>query len=163
MSLAPLLSAPLHIQIHAMAAMLAIGLGPIALYRTRRDIWHKTSGYLWVLAMAVTALSSFTITNFGMVGPFSPIHLLAVFALWSLYQGMREVFACNIKAHAATMRSLYWRGLMVAGLFNFLPGRTMNRVFLNDAREVGYVVIAVGVLALLVHGLRPYLRRSAMG
>ena len=149
MTLTPFLTAPLHIQMHAVAALLAIGLGPVALYRTRRDALHKWIGRTWVAAMAVTALSSFLIWNFGLIGPFSPIHLLSVLALWSLWQGLAYIRRGNPAAHAAVFRSLYWRGLCVAGLFNFLPGRTMNRSLLPDMPEAGYGVIALGLTVLL--------------
>ena len=66
------------------AALVAHFLGPFALDRARRDRLHKVLGYTWVLAMAITALSSFFIHSFPVIGPFSPIHLLALFALWSL-------------------------------------------------------------------------------
>ena len=32
------------------------------------------------------------------------------------------------------MTNLYWYGLVIAGLFNFLPGRLVNRAVLGDAR-----------------------------
>jgi len=154
MSLAPLLDAPAHIQVHAFAAVLAVALGPVVIYRRRRDRIHKVVGYIWVLAMALTALSSFAITNFGIVGPFSPVHLLAVLALWSLVVGLRHAFARRIAAHERVMRSLYWNGLMVASAFNFLPGRVVNRVFFNDARELGYAMIVLVLAGLAAHALR---------
>ena len=41
MSFAPFLAASPTIQIHAIAATLALVLGPIAIYRDRRDVLHK--------------------------------------------------------------------------------------------------------------------------
>lgn len=149
MTLTPFLTAPVHIQIHALAALLAIGLGPVAMYRLRRDRMHRILGYGWVVAMAVTALSSFTIWGFGLIGPFSPIHALSILVLWSLWQGIAHVRAGNITAHRAVFRSLYWRGLLIAGLLNFLPGRTMNRTILPDTPDLGYLVIALGGAALV--------------
>ncbi len=149
MTLTPFLTAPVHIQIHAIAAMLAIGLGPVVLYRQRRDRVHKWLGRTWVGAMVLTALSSFLIWNFGLIGPFSPIHLLAILTLWSLWQGAGYIRGGNVAAHSAVFRGLYWRGLCVAGLLNFLPGRTMNRSLLTEAPDAGYIVIALGLAALL--------------
>jgi uncharacterized membrane protein len=154
MSLDPILSAAPVIQIHASAALLALLLGPVALYRRRRDRLHKITGYLWVLAMAVTALSSFGIWSFALIGPFSPIHLLAVLALWSLWQGMRQILAGRVAAHAQTMRSLYWRGLIIAGLFNFMPGRVVNRTLFAQGGWQGWIVIAPGLALILWDGLR---------
>lgn len=148
MSFDPILTAPTHIQIHAAAAFLALVIGPFALLRQRRDKVHKILGYVWVLSMFLAATSSFFIHSFPLIGPFSPIHGLAILALWSLWTAMAHVRAGRYCAHAAVMRSLYWRGLMIAGLFNFLPGRTTNRIFFDDARDAGYIVIAVGLTAI---------------
>lgn len=158
MTLTPLLTAPPHIQIHAFAALLAVVLGPYAILRRRRDRLHRVAGYVWVGAMATVALSSFTIWSFGMIGPFSLIHLLSILALWSLWTGMRAVFRGDIAAHRAAMEGLYWRGLLVAGVFNFLPGRTLNRMVFADRPELGQAVIVAGLAALAIHwwlGRRP--------
>jgi uncharacterized membrane protein len=126
----------------------------VARDRRRRDRLHKITGYLWVLAIAVTALSSFGIWSFALIGPFSPIHLLAVLALWSLWQGMRQILAGRVAAHAQTMHSLYWRGLIIAGLFNFMPGRVVNRLLFAQDVWQGWIVIALGLALILWGGLR---------
>ena len=84
MTLAPFFDAPIYIQLHASNATLALILGPFVILRTARDRLHKVGGYIWVLAMFVVAVSSFWIKEFGLIGPFSPIHLLSAFTLWSL-------------------------------------------------------------------------------
>ncbi|UWQ16461.1 DUF2306 domain-containing protein [Jannaschia sp. M317] len=153
MTLDPFLTAPVHIQIHAGAALLALVLGPVALFSRRRGAMHRGAGWVWVLAMVVTALSSFLIHGFGVIGPLSPIHILALFALWSVWRAMRQVMAGRIRDHALTMRGLYWRGLCLAGLFNFLPGRATNRALLPDDPQVGWIVILVGCAAIAGHAL----------
>lgn len=154
MTLIPFLSAAPHIQVHVIAAMLALILGPVALYRTRRDTVHKVIGYVWMLAVLVTAISSFAITNFGVIGPVSPIHALSVLALWSLWRGVTTIRAGHIAAHRSTLRNLYWRGLMIAGLFNFLPsGRMVNRIVFPDTPQYGWWVIGLGLGAILVHAI----------
>ncbi len=154
MTLTPFLTAPLHIQLHATAAIIALVLGPLALYRTRRDRLHKITGYIWMLAILVTALSSFAITSFGVIGPISPIHLLSVLALWSLWRGITTIRAGNLAAHRATLRNLYWRGMMIAGLFNFLPtGRMVNRTVFPDRPELGWVVIGLGLAAMVAQAI----------
>ncbi|MEM5467866.1 DUF2306 domain-containing protein [Celeribacter marinus] len=159
MSVDPFMTAAPVIQVHAIAATLALLLGPVVLYRHRRDRLHKTLGYIWVVAMAVVAMSSFGISGFGLIGPFSPLHLLALFALWSLYVGVRFAIAGNRRAHEKTMRNLYWRGVFVAGVFNFLPGRTLNSMFMDDARQLGWVVIVLG-LCVIFWGIWREIRRD---
>lgn len=150
MTFSPYIDASTIIQFHALLASIAIVLGPVALYRKKRDFGHKVVGYIWMFAMGGAALSSFGITSFGIVGPFSPIHLLAVLALWSIYGAMRAIIVeRNIVAHQRILRSLYWNGLLVAGAFNFLPGRTTNRVFFEGKEELGYAVLG-GVIAFIV-------------
>lgn len=154
MSLQPFLDAPTHIQIHAACATLAIALGPVAIYRRRRDMIHKVSGYVWIVAMLTTAITSFWIHSFAVIGPFSPIHLLAILAIWSIFQGMRAIFRGNVTLHRAVFRNLYWNGLMVAGLLNFLPGRTTARSFLGPDSALNWAVIAVGGAFLAYRLLR---------
>lgn len=150
----PLLEAGPVIQFHVLAASTALVLGPVALYRKRRDRLHKVTGYVWVLAMAITALSSFGIDSFALIGPFRPIHLLALLALWSLFEGMRHIFAGRVRAHQTVLRGLYLNGLLLAGLLNFLPGRVTNRIFFASTPELGYVVIGVGLCAILLGAVR---------
>lgn len=150
MTLAPLLSAPFFVQLHVCAALCAIVIGPMALWRKSRDRWHKRLGYTWVIAMAVTALSSFGISVDPIIGPFSPIHFLSVFTIWGLWQGLTAARQRNIPKHQGNMRNLYFWALGVAGLFTFLPGRRMNTVFFADAPMVGFAVVAILIGSMLL-------------
>ncbi len=163
MSLAPLLTADPVIQFHAIGALCAVALGPVAIYRKRRDMIHRVVGYIWVLAMVTTAVSSFWILEFAVIGPFSPIHGLAVLALWSIWVGMRAIWRGDLAAHKATMRSLYWNGVMIAALFNFLPGRRVNRSVFGEHTELGLYVVAIGGTLLVLRLLsgRKFMRRLA--
>lgn len=154
MSFSPFLDAPLIIQLHVGAALLAILIGPIALYRPQRDRVHKTIGYVWFLAMACVAVSAFFIHSFPVVGPFSPLHLFAILTLWSLWSALVHVRAGRIAAHRATLRSLYWHGLTIAGLFTFLPGRVTNRMLFDERPELGWVVIGLGAPLLAADAVR---------
>lgn len=159
MSPEPYLSAPPVIQIHAAAAFVALVLGPWVIHRQRRDRLHKTMGYVWITGMATAALSSFAIHSFPVVGPFSPIHLLACLALWSIYRGIAAAVQGDIRTHREVFRSLYWYGLVIAGLVNFLPGRTTNRTFFGEDGHLGWVVIALGGALLIAD----FLRRQMQG
>ena len=76
-----LLKAPVHIQFHVLCVVYALLIGPLAIFRPQRDRLHRWLGYSWVVALALTALISFFIFGFRVLGPFSPIHLLSVLTL----------------------------------------------------------------------------------
>lgn len=153
MSLDPFLTAPTHIQFHAASATLAILIGPVALYRQRRDLAHKVVGYLWVLAMLGVAVSAFFIHSFSVIGPFSPLHGFAVLTVWSLWRAVTSARRGDIRIHQMTLRSLYWFGLLAAGLANFLPDRRINEAVFGGNDALGYVVIGVGIAILLARAV----------
>src|SRR6476620_397520 len=80
MSLTPLLEAPGTIPLHAFAAMAAFVLGIVQFAAPKGTLPHRTIGWIWVLLMFAVAVSSFWIHEIRLVGPFSPIHLLSIFA-----------------------------------------------------------------------------------
>lgn len=146
MTLTPILSASLPIQLHVVAALIGLTLGAYVLYRPRRDRLHKILGYIWVVAMAVLSLSSFAIpSHFTAIGV-GPLHMFAVLTLTSLWFGVRFAIQRNFTAHEKVFRSLYSNGLVIAGAFTFLPGRTINRIIFADAPEMGWAVIIAVLL-----------------
>ena len=128
MTLTPLLSAPLPIPYHAIAAMLATVIGALQLWGPKGTRNHRTLGYVWVGLMAFVAFSGFFIHVLKIVGPFSPIHLLSVLTLASLWYAIRAARQRNIKRHRHTMVALFWMALILTGFFTFLPGRVMHQV-----------------------------------
>ena len=132
MSLAPLLAAPVVVQIHALAALVSLCLGPVAIYRRKRDRLHKIMGYVWVLAMLFTAVSSFWINDIRLMGPFSPIHLLSIITLVSLARGVAYAIQRRIVAHRKTMQTLYFMSVWSAGIFTLLPNRIMGKVVFGE-------------------------------
>ena len=147
-TLAPLLDAAPLVQLHAAGALLSLALGPLVLFRRSRDRWHRIGGYVWIAVMVTTALSSFGIHGFAMVGPFGPIHLLSGFTLVMLALGLRAAIQRRIEAHRRMMQGLYLWSLGVAGLFTLLPGRVMHRVVFGSDTPLGFAVLTA--LALLI-------------
>jgi uncharacterized membrane protein len=128
MDLAPLLNASPVIQIHAVAAMLALLIGAAVLFRRKGDRPHKAMGKVWVALMGIVALSSFFIWTIRLWGLFSPIHLLSIFTLVMLWRGVGFARRRNIRLHRLTMQVTYVAALIITGLFTLLPGRIMNKV-----------------------------------
>ena len=116
------------IPFHAYAAFLAVILGGIQLLRPKGTGTHKYLGYAWVVLMLWVSVSSFWIHTIKVIGPFSPIHLLSIFTIWSVFEAIRSARRGNISRHKRMMKLLYLLALIVTGLFTMLPGRTMNAV-----------------------------------
>ena len=78
--------------------------------------------------MLIVSVSSFWIHSLKVVGLFSPIHLLSIFTIWSLFEAIRSVKVGNIKRHQRMMKLLHLLALLVTGIFTLLPGRIMYLV-----------------------------------
>lgn len=136
MSLDPILTAPLAVQIHVIAALEALVLTPLVIFRKRRDRWHRIAGYLWVTNIVIAALSSFLITDIRLIGPFSPIHALSVLTLVNVVLAIRAIRRRDIDAHQGIMKATAFWGLGVAGTLSLIPGRRMHEVlFGSDAPD----------------------------
>jgi uncharacterized membrane protein len=159
MTFDPILNAPIYVQLHAFTAVVAFFLGPFVILRNQRDRLHKIGGYIWVGVMACAAISSFWIMEFRLIGPFSPIHGLSIYVLWSLYRGVSYAVARNIEAHRQTFRGLYVQGLVLAGLFTLLPDRILNRMLFETMPMAGVAVLIVGIVIIGVFTVRRILRR----
>ena len=88
-TLDPIISAPQPIPVHAIAALVAMVLDGLQLWEPKGTRNHRTLGYIWVGLMAIVAFSGFFIHVLKLVGPFSPIHLLSVLTLASLWHAIR--------------------------------------------------------------------------
>ena len=128
MSLAPLLNAAPAIPLHAVAAMAAFALGLVQFAAPKGTLPHRTLGWIWVGLMAIVAVSSFWIHEIRLFGPWSPIHLLSIFAPIMLVLGVWYARRHNVRGHKTTMISIFAGALVVAGLFTFVPGRIMHAV-----------------------------------
>ena len=151
MNFQPILTADPVIVVHIICGVTALIDGPIALYGKRRGALHRAVGYLWFFSMLLLAGTSFFIEGLAVFGRFGPIHLLSLFAIWSVFEAMRRIYLGNSALHRRIMHNLYWYGLVIAGLVNFLPGRVTNRVFLGYSQaNYCFEVIALGIICPLV-------------
>ena len=131
MTLAPLLAASPAIQFHAFAAMAAFGLGIVQLAAPKGTLPHRTIGWIWVALMVVVSVSAFFIHQIRLWGPWSPIHLLAIFTLIVLPIAVWRAHNHAVRMHRNAMVSLFIGALVVAGAFTLLPGRIMHAVVLG--------------------------------
>ena len=148
-TLDPLLNAPFAVLFHVAAAVLAIALLPLTLFRSKRDRVHRIAGYFWVLAMAGAALSSFFIRGIGTFGGFSAIHIISIVTLIGLWNGVRAAIRRDLAAHQAGMRGIAMGGLGLAGVLSFLPGRRMNEALFGSQETLGFaLVLGLAILAM---------------
>ena len=129
MNFAPLLNAPLAIQLHVAAVVVAAAGFAAVLLLTKGTNLHRWFGRSFVLGMTGAALSSFWIRELNH-GSLSFIHIISVVTLWGLASGIWAVRRGNVLSHRLSMALTAFGGLGVAGAFAiFRPGRVMWQVF----------------------------------
>ena len=132
MSLAPLLNASSAIQLHAFAAMAAFVLGLIQFAAPKGTLPHRTLGFIWFALMLTVAISSFWIHEIRLWRDWSPIHLISIYVLIMIPMAIYFAHRHNIRGHARTVIGIFIGGLVIAGLFTFVPGRIMHAVAFGD-------------------------------
>lgn len=124
-----IMSAGGALQLHVVSALLTLGLGIGIMTRIPKGSrQHKVWGWTWVGAMSATAITSFFLTGLN-GGSFSWIHGLSAWTMLVLPFGIGSVRRKNVKSHAKEMTGLFVNGMLIAGLFSFLPGRLLWHTF----------------------------------
>jgi len=162
MTLTPLIEAPLPVQIHAFAAISALLLGAVVLFRRKGTPLHKAMGRVWAVLMLVTAGSALFINEIRLIGPFSPIHIFSVVTFVGLAYGIHQIRRGNVRAHRATMQGLYFFALILAGAFTLLPGRRMHDVLFGVGAGWTPSLIAIGLALAASAAIYGRLRRQAV-
>ena len=114
--------------IHLATVIPAIPLGAVVLYRRKGDAMHRLLGKAWAGLMLTTAVTTFWLghSGGGLFGiGLSFIHLFSVLTLFSIPYGIWQARRGNITGHYRAMQAPYI-GLIVAGLFAFIPGRLLG-------------------------------------
>lgn len=126
--LTPLRESPLVLQAHVAGALLTFAIGCVLLMGVKGRAMHRTLGYVWVVCMAVTAISSFFLQTIN-PGNFSFIHALSAWTMIVLPMGLAAARRRKIAEHRKHMTGMFMGGMLIAGLFSFLPGRLMWHLF----------------------------------
>lgn len=136
------------ITVHLSAAVIALVLGAVVLWRPKGTFAHRLTGRAWVVVMATVAISAFWINDIRMWGPFSPLHLLSIVTLSSLAWAIWAIRRGNVVEHRTTLRTLYGAALLIPGAFTLLPGRLLGRSLFPDGMVwVNYTVMAAMIAA----------------
>lgn len=118
----------LPIIIHLATVIPAVPLGGYVLWRKKGDALHKLLGKIWATLMVITAIASFWIgepgTGIAATG-LSFIHIFSILVLVSVPMGIWALRVGDLAGHQKAMQGMYI-GLIVAGLFSFIPGRILG-------------------------------------
>ena len=90
--------------------------------------FHRVAGWTWVAIMTTVAVSSIFVRTIN-PGHFSWIHGFTAFTLLSLPVGVIAAKRHKVSTHRGTMMGMFIGGLVIAGLFTFVPGRLMFQMF----------------------------------
>lgn len=114
--------------VHLTTVFIALPLGLSQLVLPKGTLRHRTIGYIWCALMVVTALVSFAVNTLTPQLPFSPIHVLSALTLvtipWIIYAARTH----RVAQHQRAVLFLMLGGLVVAGLFTFLPSRALGQL-----------------------------------
>ena len=119
------LTLPIAIHLFTVVPALALGVGQLAGPKGTRP--HRLLGWVWVLAMATTAVSSFWITGIQSGGRLSVIHALSAFVLFNLAAALLYVRRGNVRAHRKFMIGTML-GVAGAGIGALMPGRLLGQL-----------------------------------
>ena len=125
----PLITSSLALKIHVASALVTFAIGLLLLSGLPKGTkTHKRLGWTWSVFMASTAISSFLLVGLN-GGHFSWIHGLSAWTIIVLPFALVAARRHDVKSHAKHMRGMFLGGMIIAGLFSFLPGRTMWYIF----------------------------------
>lgn len=110
--------------VHLMTIIPAIPLGAYVLLVKKGGPRHKLLGYIWLSLMLVTACATVFIRHIN-PGSFSFVHLLTLLTFIAVPQSVLAARRRDFTAHRRHMLNFYVGALLIAGVFTFLPGRTM--------------------------------------
>jgi uncharacterized membrane protein len=120
--------APLAIQLHLAAVLIALGIGIVLLAGVKGATLHRALGWAWVTAMMTGAVSSLFIRIINH-GALSYIHLLSGWTIVALPMAVFAARTHRVRLHARFMAGLFTGGLILAGALAFMPGRLMWELF----------------------------------
>ncbi len=116
---------PLAIWLHFGSLLVALVLTPVLLLRRRGNRLHRQLGWIWAIAMMVTALASLRVRILNH-GHFSPIHLLSVLVIVSVPLLVWRARTHRVEAHRRSIRGIVTGGIIVAGFLTFPFGRLLG-------------------------------------
>jgi uncharacterized membrane protein len=109
---------PPFVWAHLGTIIIAMALTPAMMLRRRGDRLHRQLGWVWVVMMAATALTSFNIAGLQ-GGGWSVIHILSVWTLIQIPLIVLHARAHRHVRHRSAVRGMVTGALVIAGIFTF--------------------------------------------
>lgn len=131
-NLDPVWTTTLPIKIHLVTVLPAFAIGTYQIFVSHKGSpFHRMIGYLYLILMSITAVTTLFIHQVNPAGPFgfSLIHLFVPLTLFGVVGAISGARTHNIARHRRSMIGLYVGGLLIAGALTFAPGRLMHQVF----------------------------------
>ncbi len=116
--------APLYILLHLAAAITAVPLGALVLFRRKGTVQHRWLGRIWAFLMLYVAIGSFWIQARDRL---SFIHILSAVIIVNLCYAIWAIRHKNVKGHRISMLCSY-ASLCGAGAFTILPYRMLGQL-----------------------------------
>ena len=116
--------APVHILLHMIAAIAAVLISGVVMFREKGTVRHRIMGRVWAVLMLYVAVGSFFIQARGR---FSVIHILSVVIIVSIASAVYSIRKGNVRRHKISMSTSY-ASLCIAGLFTLLPYRMLGQL-----------------------------------
>lgn len=116
---------PTIVWFHLATIGTALALTPLLMLRRRGDRRHRRLGWAWSIAMFSTAVISLGIRGIG-DGHLSFIHLFSLLTIVGVPLLVLAARAHKVEAHRRSVRGLIIGGLLIAGVFTFIPPRILG-------------------------------------
>ncbi|WP_374347381.1 DUF2306 domain-containing protein [Chitinimonas sp.] len=110
---------PLSLQLHILAALPAMLIGPVVLFRRKGDMAHRWLGRAWALSMYVLAFSGL---QMWLSGKPNVLIVFSIVGAGSVTAGLLAIWRGKVNHHLRFMLGAYI-GLLSAALFSLMPGR----------------------------------------
>lgn len=117
---------PMNLWGHLATMIVALALTPVMLLRRRGDRPHRLLGRIWIAAMILTALISFTIRD-AEDGSFSFIHILSAWTLIQVPLIWWTAHNHRVERHRLAVRGMVFGALLIAGFFTFPFNRMLGQ------------------------------------
>jgi uncharacterized membrane protein len=121
------------ITLHLITVLPAALLGIWLLGSRKGSQLHRRLGYLWCGLMVTTSLVALMIRGYFLpnLHGINPIHIFSIITLIGVPQAVLAARRHDVVAHRNGVFGMCMGGLFCAGLFAFMPGRTLGNMLMG--------------------------------